>query len=295
MSSNSNEELANLKARLAEKRQAKALRNRLKTLRNNNSYVPQYSAVEAKGIAADANEEYRVATREPSRASSRASSPSRSQTPGRRSRAELINKYRRNLANFNTRRNSGTLGKSRTHTVNQRRALIKARLNAQIAANALARAKSAARNDLKRAQSVARNEAGRARTAERVRAAAELNTQRREQKAKKAANKAAGIVVPKPPKLSANEETAAIRAKFNENARAIKLKFEENTRAMKAELDAKMAKAAERTARKEELARQLAAIQAVKNQEKAQASASKAAKEHAELEAKCAALGWRKS
>ena len=56
-----------------------------------------------------------------------------------------------------------------------------------------------------------------------------------------------------------------------------------------------MAKAAERTARKEELARQLAAIQAVKNQEKAQASASRAAKEHADLEAKCAALGWRKS
>lgn len=291
MSSNSNEALANLEARLAEKRQAKALRNRLKTLRNNNSYVPKYSEEEARVEALKANQEYRLATR----ASSRASSPSRSQTPGRRSRAELINKYRRNLANFNTRRNSGTLGKSRTHTVNQRRALIKARLNAQIAANALARAKSAARNDLKRAQSVARNEAGRARTAERVRAAAELNTQRREQKAKKAANKAAGIVVPKPPKLSANEEAAAIRAKFNENARAIKLKFEENTRAMKAELDAKMAKAAERTARKEELARQLAAIQAVKNQEKAQASASRAAKEHADLEAKCAALGWRKS
>jgi hypothetical protein len=294
MNSNSNEELANLKARLAEKRQAKALRNRLKTLQNNNSYVPKYSQEEARVEALKANQEYRLATREPSRASSRVSSPSRSQTPGRRSRAELINKYRRNLANFNTRRNSGTLGKSRTHTVNQRRALIKARLNAQIAANALARAKSAARNDLKRAQSVARNETKRARTAERVRAEAEADTRRKEERAKKAANKAAGIVVPKPPKLSANEETAAIRAKFNENARAIKLKFEENTRAMQAELDAKMAKAAERTARKEQLARQLAAIQAVKNQEKAQASASKAAKEHAELEAKCAAIGWSK-
>jgi len=292
MSSNSNGEVERLTAELERRRAKKALRN-LGALDNNSASAPKFLEEEARGLAAAANEEYRRASGAPSRASSRASSPSQSQA-SRRTRGELINKYRRNLANFNTRRASGTLGKSRTHTVNQRRAILQAKLNSQVAANALSRAKSAARNDLKRSQSVARNEAARARTAERVRAAAELERRKAEERAKKAANKAAGIVVPKPPKPSANEDAAAIRAKFEANARAIKLKFEETTRAMKAEADAKIAKAAERTARKEELARQLAAVQAVKNQEKAQASSAKAAKEHADLEAKCAAIGWSK-
>jgi hypothetical protein len=295
MSSNSNDErLEALKARLEEKRAQKALRKRLEALQNNNSYVPRYSEEEAREKALKENNMYRLATREPSRASSRASSPARSQTPGKRSRAELINKYRRNLANFNTRRASGTLGKSRTRSNNERRALIKAKLNSHIAANALARAKSTSKNEVKRAQSVARNEAARARSAARERAAAELATKKAAEKAKIAANKAAGILVPKAPKPSANEQLASIRAKAEANARAIRVKAEANARAIEAEAQAKIAKAAERAARKEELARQLAAIQAVKNQEKAQASASRAAKEHADLEAKCAAIGWTK-
>jgi hypothetical protein len=286
-----------------EKEATNELRRRLEALQNNNSNVPFIPVNKARELALLKNEQYRVITRAPSRSSSRApspsrsraSSPARSQTPGRRTRAELINKYRRNVENFRTRRQSGTLGKSRTRTNNQREAILVAKLNAAIAANALSRAKSTARNELKRAQSVARNETKRAQSAARERAAAELATKRAAEKAKIAANKAAGIVVPKAPKPSANEQLASIRAKAEANARAIRLKAEATARAIETEVQVKVAKLEERAARREELTRQLAALQAVKNQERAKAAAMKAAKERADLEAKCAALGWTKN
>lgn len=87
MSNNSNDEVANLKARLAEKRAAKALRNRQRSPRNNNSNDPTIPLNIARQMALNANQAYGLASHALSRASSRASSPSKSQTQGRRSRA----------------------------------------------------------------------------------------------------------------------------------------------------------------------------------------------------------------
>lgn len=288
MSNNSStdEEVRSLKRQIAERKAAK-LRNRLQSLHNNNnSNVPILSKENLKKIA-EANEAYRIITRAPSRSASRASSPARSQTPGRRSLAELANNRTRKVANFNKRRNNGTLGRSR-YTINERRARLVQERNAAIAKLEEHRSKSVSKNELKRAQAAVRNETKRAQAAVRERAAAEAARKKEEEKAKRAANKAAGI--PKPPPLSANAKAAAILANAKARREAIEAKARANAEAIEANARAKIAREEERAARRQELERRRAAIAAATNQQKVQASISKAGKERADLEAKCAAL-----
>jgi len=122
----------------------------------------------------------------------------------------------------------------------------------------------AAEGTLKRARNAAtqRNEKLRAKTAERSRSAASRSN-----------NKARGIVRPKAAVLSVNESVSAIQAKSA------------------ARLQKMMADEAERVAKQIEEARE----KAIRSQERAHASIAKNAKARAELEEKCASIGWRKA
>ena len=162
------------------------------------------------------------------------------------------------LIGFNDMRAKGTLPPSKTKESDDvRRQKIVEKIEKAVEA---VRASEAT---LQRAHNAAtrRNERERSKTAERSRTAAS-----------RANNKARGIVHPKAV-LSVNESVSAIQAKSA------------------ARLQKMMADEADRVAKQIEEARE----KAIKSQEKAQASIAKSTKARAELEEKCAALGWRKA